>query len=139
MLFRSHFISSAVESLELGTLQGWLKLAWILIAFSKGIIDVNILGGILKFLKELLTNGGRILLLSAIIILKSVIGRASNNTIPIRHFNILVFIVEVVVSNTVANDPTLEVRNIGATTFLSTISDVPIESFNQARDIDASI
>ena len=81
----------------------------------------------MKFLKELLTNGGRILLLSAIIILKSVIGRASNNTIPIRHFNILVFIVEVVVSNTVANDPTLEVRNKGATTFLSIISDVPIE------------
>jgi hypothetical protein len=43
--------------LEFGSLEGRLKLAWILIALSEGIIDINILGGVLKFLKELLADG----------------------------------------------------------------------------------
>jgi hypothetical protein len=61
--------------LEFGSLEDWLKFAWVLIALSEGIIDVNVLSGILELLEELVANGSGSLLLSAAIDLQTCVGR----------------------------------------------------------------
>lgn len=125
--------------MELGSLEDWLKLAWVLIALSEGIINVNVLGSTLEFLEKLIANRGRGFLLSAAINLQTCVGRGSNNAVPVSHLDILVLVVEVVVSNTISNDPSLKVGNIAARILSGAISDVPVESFNQARYVNTGI
>ena len=133
------FTASAVESMEFGGLHNGLQHARVLVALSKGVINVNVLSCVLKLLEELVANSGWVLLLGAFVILKTFIGRGSKDAIPVSHFDVLVLIVEVVVSNTVSDNKAFEVGNIAALATLCAISDVPIKSFNKTRNINASI
>ena len=51
-----NLISSAVESVELGSLKNGLKSAWVLVALSEGIINIDVLHGLIEFGEEVIAD-----------------------------------------------------------------------------------
>ena len=70
-------------------LQNRLQHAWVLVALTKSVIDVNVLSGVLELSKKLAADRRWVLLLGALVFNKTFISGSAKDAIPVGHFNIL--------------------------------------------------
>jgi len=115
-------------------------LSLVLPADTESIVDVNIIHSCLPLASKLVAGWAkRINSESAIVSQPSVVCRSWEDTEPVGHFNNSICVIVLVISNSVSYHESFKVRGVSATLVKSAISDVPIDSFNKARNINSSI
>jgi hypothetical protein len=121
-------------------MEDWLKLRGILIAYTECIVDVDVLSSILYLFKEGLADGTGDLLLSAVVLDETLVGRGCKDAVPVSHLNVHVRVVVAIVGHTVANDPTLKVGGVGARAWgFGAVANVPVKLLYKSWYIDPSI
>lgn len=83
-----------------------------MVALPEGVIHIDVLCRVHQLVEQLVADWGRVLLLRTLVLLKALVGRGTYDTVPVTHLDVLVLIIEVIVSDTIANDPALKVGNV---------------------------
>ena len=113
---------------------------WVSIASTKCIVRIDISHCQVELIDEGLADGREsVVEEGAIVSLPSEVGLRRQDSVPEAHIKHLICIVEIVVGAAVSHHEALKIGNKCATLILSAVTDIPIDSFDETRNIDSSI